>query len=92
MKICRYKFHILISKDDIEQHLAESIVATEGFFGQAKARLNTAYLAANNKVVIDVSTLVGEHTAEIFTWRITKFYGEDSFSVERIRDENYSRA
>ncbi len=92
MKICRYKFHISISKDDIEQHLSEAILATEGFFGQAKARLNTAYLAANNKVVIDVSTPVGEHTAEVFTWRITKFYGEDSFTVERIRDESHSGA
>ena len=90
MKVCRFKFNLEIDRDVIEWHIAQSILASEGVFGQAKVRLNAAYLAADNKVVIDVSSPVGEQIAEVFTWRITKEFGEDSFSLERINDEGHS--
>lgn len=92
MQVCRFKFNKNIEREVIEWHVAQSILASEGVFGQAKVRLNAAYLASDNKVVIDVSSPVGEHIAEVFTWRMTKEFGEDSFTVERIRNESQSGA
>jgi len=88
MQVCRFKFNKTIEREVIEWHIAQSILASEGVFGQAKVRLNAAYLASDSKVVIDVSSPVGEHIAEVFTWRMTKEFGEDSFTVERIRNES----
>jgi hypothetical protein len=90
MQVCRFKFNREVDREVIEWHIAQSILASEGVFGQAKVRLNAAYLAADNKVVIDVSSPVGENIAEVFTWRMTKEFGEESFSVERIRHEGQS--
>ena len=53
----------------------------------AKVRLNAAYLACDNKVVIDVSSGVGEHIAEIFTGLMIKFIGERNFRVKRIKED-----
>ena len=92
MEVCRFKFNKNIEREVIEWHVAQSILASEGVFGQAKVRLNAAYLASDSKVVIDVSSPVGEHIAEVFTWRMTKEFGEDSFTVERIRNEGQSGA
>lgn len=91
MQICRFKFHRNIDRKTIEEKIMLAIVTTEGTFGQAKVRLNAAYLASDNKVVIDVSSPVGEHIAEVFTWLMTREFGEKSFSVERIRNEGNSR-
>lgn len=84
-EVCRFKFKDSISKEMIEGEIALAIITAECMFGQAKVRLNAAYVASSNKAVIDVSSPVGEHIAEVFTGLMTKKYGEDSFSVERIR-------
>lgn len=85
MQVCKFKFHRGINREKVEEYIAQAIVATEGVFGQAKVRLNAAYLASDNKVVIDVTTPVGEHIAEVFTWLMTREFGEKSFAVERVR-------
>jgi hypothetical protein len=54
MQVCRFKFNRSLSREQIEEKIAFAIVAAECTFGQAKVRLNAAYLAADNKVVIDV--------------------------------------
>jgi hypothetical protein len=92
MQVCRFKFHKNISREQIEEHISFAVISAECTFGQAKVRLNAAYLAADNKVVIDVSSLVGEHIAEVFTGLLIKEYGEHSFTVERVRDEGSAGA
>jgi len=90
MQVCRFKFNKSLSREQIEEKIAFAVVAAECTFGQAKVRLNAAYLAADNKVVIDVSSPVGEHIAEVFTGLLIKDYGEQSFTVERVRNEGSS--
>lgn len=92
MQVCRFKFNKDISRKQIEEHIAFAVISAECTFGQAKVRLHAAYLAADNKVVIDVSSSVGEHIAEVFTGLLIKNYGEQSFEVERVRNESHSGA
>jgi len=90
MQVCRFKLNQNLSREQIEEHIAFAVVSAECTFGQAKVRLNAAYLASDNKIVIDVSSPVGEHIAEIFTGLLIKNYGEQSFTVERVRHESQS--
>jgi len=88
-EICRFTFHKEVGQEFIEEQVAFAILSAECTFGQAKVRLNAAYLASDNKVVIDVSNTVGEHIAEIFTGLMIKFIGERGFSVERVNGANH---
>ncbi|MFH0827485.1 MAG: hypothetical protein V1923_06370 [Candidatus Omnitrophota bacterium] len=83
--VCKFKFNEKVGKKVIEKHLARAIETAEYAFGQAKVRLNAGYLAADDKVVIDASSEVGEYIAQIFIGIMTRKLGEDKFTVERIR-------
>lgn len=85
--VCKFKFDEAIDSEFIESQVALAIITAECTFGQAKVRINTAYLASKNKVVIDVANEVGEHIAQVFTGLMTRKFGEDKFTVERIRKE-----
>lgn len=82
--VYKFTFKKEVNREFIEEQIAFAILSAECTFGQAKVRLNAAYLASDNKVVIDVSNTVGEHIAEIFTGLMIKFIGEQGFAVERI--------
>jgi selenophosphate synthase len=73
-----------MSKEAIEERIALAIVTAECVFGQAKVRLHAGYTAADNKAVIDVSSDVGEHIAQVFTGLMIKHLGEESFTIERL--------
>ena len=90
MQVCRFKLNKHLSREQIEEHIAFAVVSAECTFGQAKVRLHASYLASDNKIVIDVTSPVGEHIAEIFTGLLIKNYGEQSFTVERVRHESQS--
>ncbi|MBP6920112.1 MAG: hypothetical protein KBC23_03885 [Candidatus Omnitrophica bacterium] len=83
--VCKFKFHEKIGKRNIEKQIARAIETAEYAFGQAKVRLHAAYLATNDKVVIDASSEVGEYIAQIFIGLMTRKIGENKFTVERIR-------
>jgi len=87
MRICRFTFKKKVSPGFIEEQIAFAILSAECTFGAAKVRLNAAYLAADDKVVIEASSAVGEHIAEVFTGLMIKFVGERNFTVERIKKE-----
>jgi len=87
MQVYRFKFHRDIDKETIEEKIALAFITAECTFGPAKVRLNAAYLVVDNKVVIDVSSPVGEHIAEVFTELMIRQFGEKSFIVKRIRDK-----
>lgn len=86
--ICRFKFDESVNKEMIEEQIALAIITAECTFGQAKVRLNAAYLASNHKAVIDVSNEVGEHIAQVFIGLMTRKLGEDKFTVERIKKQD----
>ncbi len=83
--VYKFIFKKEVTREFVEEQIAFAILSAECTFGQAKVRLNAAYLASDNKVVIDVSNKVGEHIAEIFTGLMIKFVGEQEFAVERIK-------
>ena len=95
--VCRFEFPDEIEREIIETQLALAIIAAECTFGQPKVRLNAAYCVSpasrvesekkKSKVVIDVSTEVGEHIAEVFTGLMTRQLGEEKFTVDRVRDK-----
>ena len=84
-QICRFTFKKEVTREFIEEQVAFAILSAECTFGQAKVRLNAAYLASDNKVVIDVSNKIGEHIAEVFTGLMIKFIGNQGFTFERIK-------
>ncbi len=88
-QVCKFTFKKEVTREFVEEQVAFAILSAECTFGQAKVRLNAAYLASDNKVVIDVSNTIGEHIAEIFTGLMIKFIGERGFSVERVRGANH---
>ncbi len=89
-QVCRFKFKKRLGKDRIEEQVAIAILSAESTFGEAKVRLYARYAASEDKAVVDVSGRVGQHVAESLIRLITKKYGEDSFSVERIRTKEAS--
>jgi hypothetical protein len=88
-EIIKFKFPEAVDTEIIENQLALAIVATECTFGQPKVRVNAAYYLSKDKpaVVIDVSTEVGEHIAQLFTGLMIRQLGEDKFTLERIQHE-----
>jgi hypothetical protein len=88
-EVIKFKFPGPLDREIIETQLALAIVATECTFGQPKVRVNAAYYLSKKKplVVIDVSTEVGEHIAQVFTGLMIRQLGEDKFTVDRIRSK-----
>lgn len=84
-EICKFTFQDGIDQEFIEEKIATAIITAECVYGQAKVRLHAAYSVSNNKVVIDISSDVGEHIAQVFTGLVTKELGELQFTVDRIR-------
>jgi len=84
--VCRFKFPKGVDEDAIEAQLALAIIAAECFFGKPKVRINAAYLfpKRSRELVIDVSTDVGEHIAQVFTGLLTRQLGEERFTVNRV--------
>ncbi len=87
-EICRFKFKEDVTKETIEEQMALGIITAECTFGQARVRLHASYLAVDAKAVIDVSSDVGEHIAQVFTGLMIRTVGEKGFTVERIRKES----
>lgn len=87
--VCRFKFPEGTNRDLIEAAIASAIFNAECFFGKPKVRLSAAYYMAPDKpeCVIDISSEVGEHVAQVFTGIIINTLGEDKFQVRRIEGE-----
>ena len=83
-EICKFSFKQPLSKEAIEKRITLAIVTAECVFGQAKVRLHAGYTAADDKAVIDVSSAVGEHIAQVFTGLMIRQLGEESFTIERL--------
>jgi hypothetical protein len=84
--VCRFKFPEDVSAEAIEAQLTLAIVAAECAYGQAKVRINAAYCISRDKAqaIIDVSTNVGEHIAQVFTGLMIRQLGEQRFTVQRV--------
>jgi hypothetical protein len=88
--VCRFKFAEGTQRQFIETSIASAIFNAECVFGKPRVRVSGVayYLAEDNPgCVIDVSTEVGEHVAQVFTGIVINTLGEEKFSVRRIEGE-----
>lgn len=88
VEIYRFKFKEGVTKEAIEEQITLAIITTECTFGKPRVRLHASYLAADGKAVIDASSDVGEHIAQIFTGLMMRIVGEENFTVERINKQD----
>jgi hypothetical protein len=86
--IYRYTFDERNSMDEIRDSLFLAIFSAEGIHGEAQVRLDAAFRLdeAKRACALDGSTAVGQTIARVFTWLLTREFGEDAFTVERNVD------
>jgi hypothetical protein len=83
--ICVFRFPEQATRERLEEHIATAILSAECIYGSAKVRISAAYnvLPGKPTCVIDTTTDVGQHIAQVFTGLVTRDLGEDAFSVTR---------
>ena len=70
--------------------MASAIFNAECVFGKPRVRVSgMAYYISDDspQCVIDVSTEVGEHVAQVFTGIMINTLGEEKFQVRRVEGE-----
>jgi hypothetical protein len=84
--VCRFTFENDTARELIEAAIASAIFNAECTFGKPRVRISASYYMAEDKpqCVIDVSTEVGEHIAQVFTGIMINTLGEEKFQVRRI--------
>ena len=85
-EICRYKFAPIIPFAEVESALVLAIKATENLHGQTQVRLDAAHVADadTRSCVVDASTPVGRDLNRMFIGFISREYGPDAFTIERV--------
>jgi len=84
--VYRFQFKDEVPSKDIEEHLFWAVFNAESVYGKPKVRLDASFLFDRDKkvCVIDKTTEVGQHIAQLFTSLITREFGEEAFRVERL--------
>ena len=87
-QVCKFTFLDGTKRDWIESHLSWAIFNAECTFGKSKVRIEASYFIADDKpeCVVDVSTKVGEHIAQLLTGIMIRELGEEGFAVERLQN------
>jgi hypothetical protein len=85
--VCRFIFPKETKRELIEASIASAFFNAECVFGKPRVRVSGAayYLDEDSpQCIIDVSTEVGEHIAQVFTGIMINVLGEEKFQVRRI--------
>ena len=84
--VYRYSFDEKTSLSEVRDSLMLAVLSAEGIHGRAKVRLDAAFYLDEKKraCVVDAATPVGQTVAQIFTGLLTREFGEDAFTVERL--------
>jgi hypothetical protein len=84
--VCRFAFPKDTAREQIEAAIASAIFNAECAFGKPRVRISASYYLAEDspQCVIDVSTEVGEHVAQVFTGIMINTLGEEKFQVRRL--------
>ena len=84
----RFRFTDEIPMGKIAQRLLLAAINTENVFGEAAMRLDAKFRIdkAARVVEIDRDTEVGRHIAQLFVSYITKEFGDQVYSVERVAE------
>ena len=85
----RFTFKESIANQQIEQRLLLAALNTETIFGEAAMRLDASFRfdKASRTCLIDSGTEVGRHIAKLFIAYISKEFGDECYSLERIENE-----
>lgn len=89
-KVYRFEFKQDVPSKAVEEHLFWAVFNAESVFGKPRVRLDASFLfdREKNVCVIDKTTEVGRHIAQVFTSLITREFGEEAFKVERLPPKN----
>lgn len=84
--VYRYSFDEKTSLPEVRDSLMLAVLSAEGIHGRARVRLDAAFYLDEKKraCVVDAATPVGQTIAQIFTGLLTREFGEDAFTVERL--------
>ena len=85
--VCRFAFSQDMARETIEDAIASAFFNAECVFGKPRVRTSGAayYLADDSpQCIIDVSTDVGEHIAQVFAGIMINTLGEEKFQVRRV--------
>ena len=87
--LCNFKFPEHIKRVFIEESIAQAIFNAECVFGKPRVRVSGVayYISEEGRCIIDVSSEVGEHVAQVFTGIMINAIGEEKFQVRRIEGE-----
>lgn len=85
-EVYRYRFVPSVSFEEVEASLVLALLATEALHGKTQVRLDAAHAvdADQHSCVVDASTAVGRDLNRIFAGFVSREFGEDAFSVERV--------
>lgn len=84
--VYRYTFDEKTSLTEVRDSLFLAVFSAEGLHGRSQVRLDAAFCLDEKKhaCVVDAATPVGRTIAQIFTGLLTRQFGEDSYTVERV--------
>ena len=88
--LCKFRFTKQVRKEMIEASIVSAIFNAECFFGKPRVRISgvSYYLSEDGQhLLIDVSSEVGQHVAQIFTGIMINTLGEKDFQVKRVEGE-----
>lgn len=85
--VYRFEFKDGVPVKEIEETLCWAVLNAESIYGKPKVRLDGSFHFDKEKrvCVIDKTTEVGQHIAQIFTSCISRAFGEEAFKVARLR-------
>lgn len=86
--VYRYTFEEGISLTEVRDSLLLAVFSAEGVHGRAHVRLDAAFRLDEKKraCVVDAATPVGRTITQIFTGLLARQFGDDAFTVERLRE------
>ena len=89
LDIYRYVFKESVPMDQAEATLQLAVIAAEGLYGQARVRLDAAYVIdqAKRVLVVDGRGPIGRCICRIFTAYLKQEFGDDAFKVRSVSTE-----
>lgn len=88
--LCKFRFAKQTRRELIAAGIVSAIFNAECFFGKPRVLVSgvSYYLSDDGRhLLIDVSSEVGEHVAQIFTGIMMSTLGEDKFQVRRVEGD-----
>ncbi len=84
----KYRFTDSLHMPDVEAAFVLAIFAVESIYGESDTRLLAEHAldADKRSCVIDSSTAIGRDLNRLFVGFLTREFGPDVFTVERIQD------